>query len=725
MSEGGASRLPPSLGAQILVGLVSGISLGLTVGEYAAPLKIVGDLFVGLLQMTVLPYIVATLLANVGRLSLVKGRRLITWAIVVWAVLVALGASSLVAMSLAFPDRSTPSFFSAGMAEGRAHFDFLALFVPANIFRSLVDNAIPGVVLFCLFVGAALSGMAEKENALRGLDAVAEVIARVNAFVIQLMPFGVFAIGAAAAGTMTVEEFGRLRGYLLVFTLSSAVLSFWILPALVAATTPFTYREIFRASRAALLTAFATGKVLVVLPMLVESTRAMFEEKGLEDGDTGPSIDVLYPLIYPFPTLGKLIALLFIPFTAAFVGRALDLWDYPGLMAQGTLSLFGGPILTIPFLLESHQLPADMFQLFLVSGVVTSRLGDILGVMNLVAFTVITTCALTGSLRLRWHALTVALGVGALLIAVASGGSRVWLELRKGDYSRDAVVAGMHIMDAAILVDAAILEAPSPNPVPLAEGASRLERIRERGALRVGFNDDNLPYAFRNGRGDLVGLDIEMAHRLASDLGVSLELVPFERETLARQIEKDHFDIAMSGLIGTIERSQRMRLSRPYLQATLSLVVADHHARALDTYSEIVEVELLRIGILTESQFAKELRVRLPAAETVLVPSTQWFFDGAHDLDGLLLSAEAGAAWTMLHPSYQVVVPMPRRVSMPLVYAMPARDGEFAVFVDTWISLQQGMGRVDGLYEYWILGEGTETVEPRWSILRNVLQLVE
>jgi len=725
MSEHPARRPPPSLGTRILVGLVSGIALGIGIGEFAAPLKIVGDLFVGLLQMTVLPYIVTTLVANVGRLSLEKGRRLVSRAIAVWAALISIGGGALVAMSLAFPHRPTPSFFSTILTEARPQFDFLALFVPANIFQSLVDNAIPGVVLFCIFVGAALSSMADKENALRGLDAIAEVISRVNGFVMQLMPFGVFAIGAAAAGTMTIEEFGRLRGYVLICALSSAILSFWVLPAIVAATTPFTYREVIRASRAALLTAFATGKVLVVLPMLVENTRDMFEEKGLEDGNVGPNIDVLFPLIYPFPSLGKLIALLFIPFAAAFVGRALELGDYPRLLAQGTLSLFGGPILTIPFLLDAYQLPSDMFQLFLVSGVLTSRLGDVLGVMNLLAFTVITTCALTGSLRLRWRKLGVALGLGALLVVAASVGGRAWLESRKEEYSRDKIVAGMHIMNAASMVDAVVLDRASPNPIPLAQGKSRMERIRERGVLRVGFNDDNLPYAFRNGRGDLVGLDVEMAHRMAGDLGVSLEFVPFERESLAQQLEEDHFDIAMSGLIGTIERSQRMRLSRPYIQATLSLVVPDHHARKLDTYGEIVEVEGLRIGILTESQFAREVRVRLPAAETVVVPSTQWFFDGDHDLDGLLISGEAGAAWTILHPGYQVVLPMPRRVSMPLVYAMPVRDEELTAFVDMWVSLQQGMGTVDGLYEYWILGEGTEPRQPRWSILRNFLQLVD
>jgi ABC-type amino acid transport substrate-binding protein len=146
---------------------------------------------------------------------------------------------------------------------------------------------------------------------------------------------------------------------------------------------------------------------------------------------------------------------------------------------------------------------------------------------------VITTCALTGTLRVRWASLGLALGAGVLLVGAASGGSGLYLESRKDDYQRKKIISGMHLWDAKTEVEAEVLEHPEPNPFPLKPGQSRLERIRERGVLRVGFNDDNLPYAFRNARGELVGLDIEMAHRLARDLNASLEFVPFERKTLA------------------------------------------------------------------------------------------------------------------------------------------------------------------------------------------------
>jgi len=711
-----------SLGTRILIGLLVGIFAGLFFGEVLAPLKTAGDAFVGLLQMTVLPYIIVSLIANVGRLTVEKGRALVTRAALVWFVLVVLGSAVLISMCLVFPDRHTPSFFSTHLTDGASQLDLLGLFVPANIFRSLVENAVPGIVFFCICVGAALVGRQGSDGILAGLDAAGDAIARVNGFVVQLTPYGVFAIAAAAAGTMTLEEFGRLRGYFLVFGLTSFILTFGLLPACIAACTPFSYREVYRASRDALFTAFATGKVLVVLPMLVENTRRMFRERELHDEvEVEHTVEVLYPLIYPFPYLGKLVALIFIPFAAAFVGRAFELLEYPRLLILGTLSLFGGPIITIPFLLEAHELPGDMFQLFLLSGVLTSRLGDMVGVMNLLAFAVITTCALKGSLQVRWRAVAMALAGTAALVGLASSGSRAWLDSIKDDYRREKVIASMHRMDSSLVVEAVVLDEAAPNPVPLAEGQSRLERIRERGVLRVGYNDDNLPYVFRNGRGELVGLDVELAHALANDLGASLEFVPFARSDLARQLDVDHFDIAMSGLVGTLGRSQGMRLSEPYLDATFSLVVRDHRARDLDSYAKITSVDALRVGILTESQFAEALRRHVPQAETVQVESTRWFFEAEHDLDALILSGEAGAAWCILYPGFQVVVPTRRRVSMPFVYAMARHDEDLAEFVDFWVELQKSMGRIDDLSDYWIRGVGIVEPTPRWTILRDVL----
>jgi len=711
------------MGTRILIGLLLGVGAGVFFGELCQPLKVVGDVFVGLLQMTVLPFIIITLIANVARLSVAQGRVLLSRGAVIWIGLLLVGTTILVVLSLAFPERQAPSFFSARMLDPPPETNLLPLFVPNNIFESLVNNAVPGVVLFCICVGAALMATPEKASVIRGLRAAEEAIKRVNGFVIRLTPYGLFAIGAATAGTMTVDEFGRLRGYFLIFGLGTGIIGFVILPLVVSALTPFRYRHVVRAASDALFIAFATGKILVVLPILIENTQRMFAEHGLRDETIDPSVDVLYPLAYPFPHLGKVIALLFLPFTAAFVGRSLDLGDYPGLFGLGIVSLFGGPLAAIPFLLETARLPSDMFQLFVLSGVFTSRLGDVLGVMNLLAFTVITTCALAGCLRLDWLRLGWVAACSALFVGVGSVASSVYLESKKDDFERAKVVEGMHLFRGT--EDAKVVDRAGPNPVPLAPGQSRLERIRETGVLRVGFNDDNLPYAFRNARGELVGLAIEMAHQLASDLGAAAEFVPFERGTLAQQLADDHFDIAMSGLVGTMERAEKMRLSRPYLDATFSLVVRDHRADELDGFEKLERLDSLRVGILTESQFARALRQRVPQAEVSLVPSTKWFFEEAHDLDALILSAEAAAAWTILYPEFHVVIPTKRKLAMPMVFAMPQGDSAFSDLVDFWVVTQERTGAVSELYDYWILGRGAEDRPTRWSVARDVLGWVD
>jgi Na+/H+-dicarboxylate symporter len=69
-------RWRPSLATQVLIGLALGAATGVFFGELAAPLGIIGQVFIGLLQMTVLPYIVVSLSAGLGRLSYAEAKTL-------------------------------------------------------------------------------------------------------------------------------------------------------------------------------------------------------------------------------------------------------------------------------------------------------------------------------------------------------------------------------------------------------------------------------------------------------------------------------------------------------------------------------------------------------------------------------------------------------------------------------------------------------------------------
>ena len=53
----------------------------------------------------------------------------------------------------------------------------------------------------------------------------------------------------------------------------------------------------------------------------------------------------------------------------------------------------------------------------------------------------------------------------------------------------------------------------------------------------------------------------------------------------------------------------------------------------------------------------------------------------------------------------------------------PAED--VADAVNEWVIFAGSEGMFDHVYAYWVLGEGAETSQPRWSVIRNVLGWVE
>ncbi len=724
----GETALPrPSRPTLVLAALVGGIAFGLFFGDYSAPLSVVGDAFVGLLQMTVLPYIVVSLIANVGKLSLSESRRLAVVGGIVLALLWATALFLVVALATSLPEWKAGSFFSTVLTEPPAQVDLLSYFIPSNIFAALSENHVPAVVVMCICAGLALSGLGERALLITQLDILARVFMRVSAFIARLTPIGVFAMSAGLAGAMSFSELARLQAYLLTYTVGAVVLCLVLLPLIVSSCTPFRYRDVLAVARVPMITAFATGKLIIVLPLLIEETDRLFERRLRPgDGEAAPAIDVLYPVAYAFPHVGKLLGLIFIPFTAWFLGNALAWDEYPVFLASGLFAYFGGPLLATPFLLDLMQLPHDMFQLFLVSGVYTGRLGDAIGAMHLVAFALLATCAFTGrvTLRLRPIAQWIAVALAAILAVV--GATRLVLARSlDGVDSRNESMARLQRIDRP--VEAVVFHDTSPNPDPLKPGETLLERIHRRGIVRVGFNEDKLPFAYLSQRGELVGFDVEMAHALARDLDVRIEFVRFDRANLAAQLEDDSFDVVMSGLIGTLERAGTLRHTRPYLEVTLAMVVRDHRAREFRSAEAMRRMAKLRIGFVDLSRgFVQRLRSELPRAELIELPTNRMFFEEAGDaLDGLLISAESGSAFTLLYPEFEVVIPDMPRVALPLFYAIGSNDPEMREFLEHWIELKEGDGTMQELYEHWILGRERGPREPRWSVIRDVLNWVE
>jgi Na+/H+-dicarboxylate symporter/ABC-type amino acid transport substrate-binding protein len=714
--------------SRIVVALVAGVALGLFLGESARVFETAADAFVKLLQMAVLPYVTVSIISSIGALRVDDIRVLGVRTALVLLGLSVLALAFAFLMPLTLPPTESAAFFSTTLVERPPPFNFLDLYIPANPFFALANNVVPAVVLFSIVVGIALLGLPQKHTLLAVLEVASETLARAMRFVVRLTPYGIFAIAATTAGTLRLDELGRLEVYLVAYPVLALLLGLWVLPGLVEALTPISARAIFAATREALLTAFIAGDLFIVLPVLIAACKDVVK-RHVSDAHSALALpDLIVPVSFNFPHSGKLLSASFILFAAWVSDAPIDMADYPSLGLTALVTFFGSLNAAMPFLLDLFRVPADTFQLFVASGIINSRFGTLVAAMHTVAMALLATCAVTGALRWRPAAVTRYVAVTLLLTLASIGGTRIIAGRIVGEQGQDIdVLASMHLDqrgEARVLAAASVVEPPGAGP--------RLDTIVNRRVLRVGYLDDALPFAFVNARNDLVGFDVALMHHLALELGVELEFVPIESSgpdrmsRAAEQLREGACDIVVGGIAVTTTRAGLMQLSSPYLDETFAFVVPDSERRRFESWDAIRARRSLTIAVPDVPYYVDKLHRQLPQARLMKVRSIAALFEAATtEADAIALPAERGSAWTLRHPRYSVVVPLPTPIKVPLAYATPRGEPELTSFLNTWIDLKRKDGTMDDLYQYWILGRHAAPPAPRWSIIRDVLHWVE
>jgi len=702
-----------------MLGLGLGIFTGLFFGELVSGLDILGEAYIRLLQMTVIPYIIVSLIGGLGRLNADIAKRIgIAGGLLVLLIWGITEISNLF-LALAYPNWTTASLFSTSLLESAKPFDPLTLYIPSNPFYSMANAVVPAVVVFSIMLGVSLISIRDKGTLLTSLGTLSDALMKIASFVGKLAPFGIFAISAAAAGTLKVEELSRLQIYLWAYLGAWTVLTFWTLPAIVAWSTPLTYRQVLRESRVPMITAFATGTVLVVLPMIAERCKRLLEENDLEGPETDSVIDVMVPTAYSFPSAGTLLGLGFIMFSAWYVGSPISVADYASYVGVGAFVAFGSMAVAIPFMLDFFSLPADMFQLYLLGSVVTARFATALAAMHGIVISLLVAFAVMGRLRVRTLFQIVAVSIG-IAGSVSLGMGFVLTNVINFEYSGEQTLVTKSLITEPVRVK----QFKSLSALPAIDASSgRLSAITARGTLRVAYMPDRLPFAYRNSAGIAVGYDIDLAQRLAESLGVTLELVRISWPEIVTGLNEGRLDLAVGGIAITPTRAQEITFSNTYFDHSVGFVLPDHMR---DSFAKLETIQALpgqEILVPKDRHYMEFAENNFPLATLIPVDSHRAFFKGEYENAVLLASAEAGSAWTLLYPEYGVAIPNGLSVKAPAAIALPDGDSDYVSYINTWLLLTEKNGFIDQLYNYWILGEEYQPGEPRWSIMRNVLGL--
>ncbi|SCA62553.1 Uncharacterized protein SCG7086_AB_00200 [Chlamydiales bacterium SCGC AG-110-P3] len=707
-----------SLPRQLLIALFLGVATGLFFGEYCESLRVVGQAFIMLLKMTILPYMSIALIHALGELTpgtaLTMLKRILTFLLLLWTTTLI----TIYCLTLVFPSDSIPSTFAALTGPREAPPDLLSLFIPVNPFHAIANDVVPAVVVFSIFFGAALMRMPRKMRLLDHLSTILQALVKITQWIVLISPIGIFAIIAVKVGTMSLGQFDQIRLYLDVYIAGALFLSLWMFPRLVALITPVKHHEFIRELRTPFLISFTTANNLIILPLVMQAVERLGHRHGLDKRMTNDTVESAVPIAYNFPTAGNLFAILYILFLSFFYGRSLDFFDHLTLNTLSFPVLFGSAnsvILAVSFLIDRLHLPLDGYALYIQTMPLTRNFQTLLSAVEISALTVLVTFSTQRRASIQWRRLAISvigtLIVGALILGVA-------VLVRAKTRQHTPVFSRMELA----LPEKTIIHHPGePRPSPRPTGT--LADIRERGVLRVGYNSQNMPYTYLNRQGNLVGHDTSFAVELATDLGVRLELIPFEYGQVIDDIEEGVFDIGITSISVTPERLLRVRFSEPYTESNRALVVLDHRRQQFRDLAKLQADTGFTIAYTVKSSTELTVRHLFPLATRVPMGHIDEFL-GETEIDAYAWTVEQGAPWTLLHPDYTVVRTAPPMGREYYAFAMHNDSSELQEYVNYWLLLKELDGFTERQHKKWILGLD-DRPQKRWSIIKDVFHWVE
>lgn len=172
----------------------------------------------------------------------------------------------------------------------------------------------------------------------------------------------------------------------------------------------------------------------------------------------------------------------------------------------------------------------------------------------------------------------------------------------------------------ALALGCATQAPPPPPPAPAVPPSASpvIDRILQRGELRVGTSGHQPPLNATAKDGSIIGFDADLAKALAEAMGVKLTLVTIQFSELLPALQRGEVDMAVSGLTMTPERNLRVAFVGPYLVSGMSMLTKSKTLARLRKPEEInrqsVSIAMLRGS--TAEHFAEE---SMPKARRVMV----------------------------------------------------------------------------------------------------------
>ncbi len=349
---------------QILAAIVLGVLTGLLLGEKTSHLKIIGDMFIRLLRMIIIPLILASMVTGIVSIGDIRrlgrlGLKTFIYYMVTTILAVSVG---LVLVNLTEPGTRVEleAESAADFQETISVVSIIEDIIPENLLEAMAADKVLSIIFFSLLLGVAISSIGEKGRLLVSLfESFNAVMMKITGWIMHLAPLGVFALMAYTIGTMGLSVVRPLAVYMATVILGLSIHGFVTLPILVGIFGKYSPIKLIKDVFSAVATAFSTASSAATLPITMDCLQ---ENTGVSNKVTSFVLPLGATMNMDGTALYEAVAAMFIAQAYGItltVGQQLVIMATATLASIGAAAIPGAGLVTMVIVLRAVNLPLD------------------------------------------------------------------------------------------------------------------------------------------------------------------------------------------------------------------------------------------------------------------------------------------------------------------------------------------------------------------------------
>ena len=226
--------------------------------------------------------------------------------------------------------------------------------------------------------------------------------------------------------------------------------------------------------------------------------------------------------------------------------------------------------------------------------------------------------------------------------------------------------------------------------------------IQKRGTLKVGMSTF-VPWAMRDKKGELIGFEIDVAKKLAADMGVEVEFVPTAWSGIIPALLAKKFDVIIGGMSITPQRNLTVNFTAPYAHSGQIMAA---NKKLAGSYIEMDDFNQASVTIA-----CRRGATPCKAAQKLFPKSTLRQFDddaqafqevvngNAH---AMISSAPKPSFWSEAYPNEVFVAFDGKKLTRGNeAFALRKGDSDAVNYFSNWILINASSGWLEEQHEFW------------------------